>query len=194
MKVLQSPCFYPNFYPNVSIYGLDLQTIKFHKKKLLLIIATKLRLKNTFKEKNEMLLQCSYSCKFPVSSIFSSAGWRWRHPAGARSRFRWKLHPSSQAWPLLPTSNRGEIAIAKCGNYADPVYGVATICHQVRCLRWGHPRLFHTAMSLLICYKMFCMRDISYRLIWMKYINMLSVYAQSGTHRPFDWWIIAVFT
>ena len=22
-------------------------------------------------------------------------------------------------------------------NYADPVYGVATICHQVRCLRWG---------------------------------------------------------
>ena len=79
-------------------------------------------------------------------------------------------------------------------NYADPVYGVATICHQVRCLRWGHPSLFHTAMSLLICYEMFCMRDISYRLIWMKYINMLSVYAQSGTHRPFNWWIIAVFT
>ena len=41
-------------------------------------------------------------------------------------------------------------------------------------------------MSLLIWYKMFCMRDISYRLIWMKYINMLSVYAQSGTHRPFN--------
>ena len=79
-------------------------------------------------------------------------------------------------------------------NYADPVYGVATICHQVRCLRWGHPSVFHTAMSLLIWYKMFCMRDISYILIWMKYINMLSVYAQSGTHRPFNWWIIAVFT
>ena len=79
-------------------------------------------------------------------------------------------------------------------NYADPVYGVATICHQVRYLRWGHPSLFHTAMSLLIRYGMFCMRDISYRLIWMKYINMLSVYAQSGTHRPFNWWIIAVFT
>ena len=79
-------------------------------------------------------------------------------------------------------------------NYADPVYGVATICHQVRCLRWGQPSLFHTAMSLLIWYKMFCMRDISYRLIWMKYINMLSVYAQSGTHRPVNWWIIAVLT
>ena len=70
-------------------------------------------------------------------------------------------------------------------NYANPAYGVATICHQVRCLRWGHPSLFHTATSLLIWYKMFCMRDISYRLIWMKFINMLSVYAQSETHRRF---------
>ena len=84
-------------------------------------------------------------------------------------------------------------AINNPNNYADPVYVVATICHQVRCLRWGHPSLFHTAMYLLIWYKMFCMRDISYRLIWMKYLNMLSVYAQSGTHRPFNWWIIAVF-
>ena len=38
-------------------------------------------------------------------------------------------------------------------NYANPVYGVATFCHQVRWLRWGHPSLFHTAMSLLIWYK-----------------------------------------
>ena len=30
---------------------------------------------------------------------------------------------------------------------------------------------------------MFHVRDISYRLIWMKFTNMLSVYAQSGTHR-----------
>ena len=66
-----------------------------------------------------MLLQCSYSCKFPAS-ILSSTGWRWRYPMGARSRFHWKLHPSSQAWPLLSTSNRGETAIAKCGNW-DPL-------------------------------------------------------------------------
>ena len=78
-------------------------------------------------------------------------------------------------------------------NYANLVYGVATICHQVRCLRWGHPSHFDTATSLLIWYTMFCMRDISYRLIWMKFINMLSVYAQSGTHRRFNWWIVAVF-
>ena len=62
-----------------------------------------------------MLLQC----KFPASSISSSAGWRWRYPVRARSRFRWKLHPFSQAWPLLSTSNRGETAIAKCGSYSS---------------------------------------------------------------------------
>ena len=48
-------------------------------------------------------------------------------------------------------------------NYANPVYGVVTIWHQVRCLHWGHPSLFYTVTSLLILYKMFCMRDISYR-------------------------------
>ena len=72
-------------------------------------------------------------------------------------------------------------------NYANPVYGVATICHQVRWLRWGHPSLFHTATSLLNWYKMFCVRDISYRLIWMEFISMFSVYAQSGTHSRFNW-------
>ena len=72
------------------------------------------------------MLQCSYSCKFPASSIFSSAGWRWWHPVGARSCFRWKLHPSSQAWPLLPTSNRGETAIAKCGNSTSPTHCSST--------------------------------------------------------------------
>ena len=37
-------------------------------------------------------------------------------PRGIRSCFCWKLHPSSQAWPLLSTSNHGETAIAKCRN------------------------------------------------------------------------------
>ena len=46
----------------------------------------------------------------------------------------------------------------------------------------------------LIWYKIFSMTDISYRLIWMKFINMLSVYALSGTHRRFNWCIIAVLT
>ena len=33
---------------------------------------------------------------------------------------------------------------------------------------------------------MFCRTDISYRHIWMKFIKMLSVHAQSGTHRRFQ--------
>ena len=82
----------------------------------------------------------------------------------------------------------------RADNYANPVYGVVTICHQVRWLRWGHPSLFHTATSLLISYKMFCVRDVSYRLIWMEFINMFSVYAQSGTHSRFNWWVIVVLT
>ena len=79
-------------------------------------------------------------------------------------------------------------------NYANLVYGVSTICHQVRCLRWGHPSFFHTATSLFILYKMFRMREIPYRLRWVEFINMLSVYAQSGTQRHFNWWLIAVLT
>ena len=35
-------------------------------------------------------------------------------------------------------------------------------------------------------YKHFCMRYISYRLMWIQFINMLSVYVQSGTHRRFN--------
>ena len=34
----------------------------------------------------------------------------------------------------------------------------------------------------LVWYIMFCVSDISYRLIWMEFMNMFSVYAQSGTH------------
>ena len=74
-----------------------------------------------------------------------------------------------------------------CCNYTNLVYGVAAICYQVHWLLWVHPSLFHTATSLLIWYKMFCVRDISYRLIWMEFINMISMYAQSGTHSHFTW-------
>ena len=36
--------------------------------------------------------------------------------------------------------------------------------------------------------------EISYRLIWKKFVNMLSVYAQSEKHRRFNWLIIAILT
>ena len=62
--------------------------------------------------KTILLLQHHYLRKFPKASMFSSAalessvhtGWRWLYSVRARSRFRWKLHPSNQAWPLLCTS------------------------------------------------------------------------------------------
>ena len=72
-------------------------------------------------------------------------------------------------------------------NYANPVYGVATICHQVCWLRWGHPSLFHTATYHFIWYKMFCVRDISHRLTWIEFISMFSMYAKSGMHSRFNW-------
>ena len=31
-------------------------------------------------------------------------------------------------------------------------------------------------------------------ILWVKFINMLSMYAQSGMHRHFNWWITAVLT
>ena len=89
----------------------------------------------------------------------------------------WFETPSCPLW-----RHRNEVL-----NYANPLYDVATICHQVRWLRWGHPSIFHTATSLLIWHEMFCVRDISYRLTWMEFIKMFSAYAQSGTHSRFNW-------
>ena len=104
------------------------------------------------------------------------------------------INITSSSWPqgrLSPRGPQGARAMWPVrltpDNYANPVYGVATICHQVRWLRWGHPSLFHIATSLLILYKMFCVRDISHRLIWIKFINMFSVFAQSGTDSRFNW-------
>ena len=59
-------------------------------------------------------------------------------------------------------------------------------------MRWGLPSLFYAATPLINWYKMACMRDILYRLIWMKFISMLSMYVQSGgTHSH---WRIMVLT
>ena len=46
----------------------------------------------------------------------------------------------------------------------------------------GHPRLFHASISLLNWYKVACMGNILHRLIWMKFISMLSMHVQSGSH------------
>ena len=104
--------------------GLSSETFKFHKKKLSVLSDNDWEDEIILK-KNAMSLQCRYLCKFPARSILSSAvpqfsaqggtcGTPWG--PGVLSCFRWNLHPPSQAWPLFSTSNRGGIAIAKCGN------------------------------------------------------------------------------
>ena len=79
-------------------------------------------------------------------------------------------------------------------NNLNLVWGIATICHQVCCMHWGHPSLFYAATSLLNWYKMIWMANILHRLIWVKFMSMLSMYVQSGTNRHFHWRIIVVLT
>ena len=62
-------------------------------------------------------LQRRYHVNFP-HHLYSH--WPLRNSLHGRWRC-WKLHPSSQAWPLLSTSNRGETGIAKCGNFIVPI-------------------------------------------------------------------------
>ena len=59
-------------------------------------------------------------------------------------------------------------------------------------MHWGYPSLIHTASSLLNGYEMVCKGDLLYRLIEIKFTNMLSMYVQSGTHRYVHWRVIAV--
>ena len=46
---------------------------------------------------------------------------------------------------------------------------------------WGHPSLFHAATHFLNWYKMVCRANVLHRLIWVKFMCMLSMYVQSGT-------------
>ena len=103
-----------------------------------------------------------------------------------RKWINWTLHWLGYFWPIPFTLKfEGQITLT-------PYMVLPLFATRFAAYAGGHPSLFRTATSLLIWYKMFCMRDISYRLIWMKFINMFSVYAQFGTHRRFNPWTIAV--
>ena len=128
----------------------------------------------THKMSSNVELGCFLCCK-PERAVGQSQS-RWFWVIGSDTE---DLHFNDIRWVV----DLSAIPI----NYANPVYGVATICHQVRWLRWGHPNSFNTATHLLIWYQMFCVRNISYRFIWMEFINMFSVYAPSGTHSRFNW-------
>ena len=49
------------------------------------------------------------------------------------------------------------ITIIALLNALNPTYGVANICHQIHCIRWGHTNPFHTSTSLWNWYKIIYM-------------------------------------
>ena len=79
-------------------------------------------------------------------------------------------------------------------NYIDPKCCVATVCHQVRCMFWGHLSHFHRAISHLEGHKIVCMRYVACTFSQMKSIDKFSMYLQSGIPRHVIWWFIAGWT
>ena len=139
-------------------------------------------------------------------------GWRWRNLSyfTSRNNNHWglKCHVATQllvniysSYDLLPGGTKlSPEPMLLTYHQKDPVtitptlYMVLPLFATRFAAYPGGMRVSHTATSLLIWYKMFCTRDISYRLTWMKFINMLSLYTQSGTHRRVNWWITTVLT
>ena len=69
-------------------------------------------------------------------------------------------------------------------NYVNPVFCVATVCHQVRCMCWGHLGHFHRAISHLKWYRIIvCMRYSACTFCQMKSINMFFIFLQPGVPR-----------
>ena len=99
-------------------------------------------------------------------------------------------------WSMLLISFKIKITSRALGtyNYVNPVCCVATVCHQVRCMYWGHLGYFHRAISQLKWYKIVCMRYLACTFSQMKSINMFSMFLQSGVPRHFLWRFIAVWT
>ena len=61
-------------------------------------------------------------------------------------------------------------------DYVYPVYCVATVCRQVRCMYWGHLGHFHRAISHLKWYEIVCIRYLACTFSQMKYINKFSTF------------------
>ena len=78
-------------------------------------------------------------------------------------------------------------------NYINPIFCVATVCHQVCCIYWGHLDHFHRAISHFKWYKIIWMRYFACIFCHMKSIDMFSMFLQSGIPRHFLWRFIAVW-
>ena len=108
---------------------------------------------------------------------------------------RWAL---SCQWLVYSCSDRStfwwQAITLPIVNYVNPVWCVAIVCHQVGCMHWGHLGHLHRVISHLKWYKIVCMRYLTCTFCQMKYINMFSMYLQSGVPRHFLWRFIAVWT
>ena len=89
---------------------------------------------------------------------------------------------------LVPLHTAGKVM----PNYVNPICCVATVCHQVRCMYWGHLGHFQRAISHLKWYNIVCMRYLACTFCQMKSIKMFSMFLQSGVLRYFLWRLIAV--
>ena len=112
-------------------------------------------------------------------------------------------HPQRQPLPtpykislpvyVIVTNKRLQPLTSTLYNYVNPIYCVATVCHQVRCMYWGHLGHFHRAISYLKWYKIVCMRCLACTFSQMKSINMFFMFSQSGVPKHFRWRFFAVW-
>ena len=110
---------------------------------------------------------------------------RWR---GKRS---W--HSRRMRNPQFCVSGTRPMLQTTLSNYVSPVCCVDTVCHQVRCMYWGHLGHFHRAISHSKWHKIVCMRYLACTFSQMKSINMFSMFFKSGVPRHFPWRFIAVW-
>ena len=71
-------------------------------------------------------------------------------------------------------------------NYVNPICCVATLCHQVRCMYWGHWGHFHRAISHLKWYKIAYMIYLPCILCQMKSIDMFSMFFAIWSSQTFS--------
>ena len=81
-----------------------------------------------------------------------------------------------------------------CHNNLNPIFCVATVCHQICRMFWGHLSVFHRAISHLNWYKMVCMEDLTRTFSRNKSTYMFYMYLQSGVPGHFLGRYIAILT
>ena len=132
---------------------------------------------------NSSTIHCSMISFAPSGGSLINNTWR-------LGLFLRKLHHQMQNNHI---SNTSSLEIQQSCSYVNPICCVATVCHQVRCMYWGHLGHFYRAISHLKWYKIVCMRYLACTFSQMKSINMFSMFLQSGVPRHFLWKFIGVW-